>query len=45
LSEGLASTNRGRSRPTGYRDSYDQEMIDRVARVYRRDIELFGYSF
>jgi hypothetical protein len=45
LSEQLASTNRGRSRPASYRDSYDQEMIDRVARVYRRDIELFGYSF
>jgi hypothetical protein len=45
LSEPLASQNRGRSRPDRYRASYDQEMIDRVARVYRRDIELFGYSF
>lgn len=41
----LASKNRGRSRPDSYRPSYDQEMIDRVARVYRRDIELFRYSF
>jgi Sulfotransferase family len=45
LAHGLASSNRGRSRPASYRDSYDGEMIDRVARVYRRDIELFGYDF
>ena len=43
--ERLASKNRGRSRPDSYRPSYDQEMIDRVARVYRRDIELFEYAF
>lgn len=41
----LASTNRGRSRPTRYRDSYDDETAARVAAVYRRDIELFGYGF
>ncbi|MBL0925200.1 MAG: sulfotransferase family 2 domain-containing protein [Sphingomonadaceae bacterium] len=34
-----------RSRRGDYRDYYDQEMIDGVARLYARDIELFGYDF
>ena len=29
----------------GYRDAYTSVMIDRVAQVYERDIQLFGYSF
>jgi hypothetical protein len=28
-----------------YREQYDQDSIDLVSRVYRRDIETFGYSF
>ena len=34
------STSRG-----DYRDYYDQQLIDGVARLYARDLELFGYSF
>ena len=34
------NTNRGH-----YRIYYDQELIDGVADVYQRDLELFGYSF
>jgi hypothetical protein len=33
------------SRREGYRAYYDQELIDAVARHYRRDLELFGYTF
>jgi len=29
----------------GYRDYYDDELIKGVARVYERDLELFGYEF
>lgn len=28
-----------------YRDAYTQLMIDRVAQIYARDIDLFGYAF
>lgn len=28
-----------------FRDYYDSELIDGVADLYRRDLELFGYSF
>ncbi|MEQ1724945.1 MAG: sulfotransferase family 2 domain-containing protein [Sphingopyxis sp.] len=34
-----------RSRHSDYRSYYDQEMIDAVARIYARDLELFGYDF
>ena len=34
-----------RSRRKDYRDYYDQELIDGVARIYARDLELFGYDF
>jgi len=33
------------SRRGDYRDYYDQSLIDGVARLYARDLELFGYSF
>lgn len=33
------------SRRGNYRDYYDQEMIDAVAQIYARDLELFGYDF
>lgn len=33
------------SRRKDYRAYYDQELIDAVARLYRRDLDLFGYSF
>jgi hypothetical protein len=28
-----------------YRDYYDEELIDGVAALYSRDLELFGYKF
>ena len=28
-----------------YREYYDQELIDGVAKLYARDLELFGYAF
>ena len=28
-----------------YRDYYDQQLIDGVAKLYARDLELFGYQF
>lgn len=28
-----------------YRDHYDADLIERVARIYRRDIQIFGYTF
>lgn len=34
-----------RSRRGNYRDYYNQELIDGVARIYARDLELFGYEF
>ena len=33
------------SRRGDYRDYYDQALIDGVADLYRRDLELFGYTF
>ena len=33
------------SRRRDYRDYYDQQLIDGVAKLYARDIELFGYDF
>jgi hypothetical protein len=38
--EQVNSTKRG-----AYRDYYDQSLIDGVAALYRRDLELFGYGF
>jgi Sulfotransferase family len=34
-----------RSRRGDYRDYYDQELIDGVARIYARDLELFDYDY
>lgn len=34
-----------RSRRSDYRDYYDQELIDGVAKIYARDLELFGYDY
>ena len=45
---GISSTaldHANRSRRGNYRSYYDQELIDGVARIYARDIELFGYDF
>jgi hypothetical protein len=33
------------SRRQDYRDYYDQELIDGVAKLYARDLKLFGYDF
>ena len=33
------------SRRGHYRDYYDQQLIDGVARFYARDLELFGYEY
>jgi len=33
------------SKRLDYRQYYDQELIDRVAKLYARDLELFGYEF
>jgi hypothetical protein len=33
------------SKRLDYRQYYDQELIDGVARLYARDLELFGYEF
>jgi hypothetical protein len=33
------------SRRKDYRDYYDQPLIDGVAKLYARDLELFGYQF
>ncbi len=33
------------ARADGYRTSYTPHLRDRVAEIYRRDIELFGYDF
>lgn len=33
------------SRHGDYRQYYDQQLIDGVAKLYRRDLELFGYKF
>jgi hypothetical protein len=39
----LARVNSSRRRD--YRDYYDRELIDGVAKLYARDLELFGYEF
>jgi hypothetical protein len=33
------------SKRTGYRQYYDQQLIDGVARLYGRDLQLFGYDY
>ena len=33
------------SRRGNYRDYYDQQLIDGVAKLYARDLQLFGYDF
>ena len=33
------------SRRGNYRDYYEQGLIDGVAKLYARDLELFGYEF
>lgn len=33
------------SQRASYRDYYDQELIDGVSRLYRLDLDLFGYEF
>jgi len=38
--EQVNSSSRG-----SYRDYYDDALIDDVARLYKRDLELFGYGF
>lgn len=45
---GISSTlldHANRSRRGDYRDYYDQELIDGVAKIYARDLELFGYDY
>lgn len=45
---GIATTMLGHansSRREAYRGYYDQELIDGVAKLYARDLELFGYAF
>ncbi|HEV8694777.1 MAG TPA: sulfotransferase family 2 domain-containing protein [Lysobacter sp.] len=45
---GIPSASLGQvnsSRRGSYRDYYDQQLIDGVADLYRRDLELFGYQF
>lgn len=38
--------NSSHSRQQDYRDYYlDSTMVDKVARIYQKDIERFGYSF
>lgn len=45
---GIPSAPLGRantSKHSDYRGYYDQQLIDGVAKLYARDIELFGYQF
>ena len=42
-STALAKANTSRRR--GYREYYDQALIEGVTRFYSRDLELFGYEF
>lgn len=45
---GIASASLGKtnaSKRGDYRQYYDQQLIDGVARLYARDLELFGYEF
>lgn len=43
--ESTALDHANRSRRGAYKDYYDQELIDGVARIYARDLELFGYDY
>ena len=43
--ESTALDHANRSRRGDYKDYYDQELIDGVARIYARDLELFGYDY
>ena len=45
---GIPTAELGRvnsSKRRDYRDYYNQELIDGVAKLYARDLELFGYEF
>ncbi|WP_411339883.1 sulfotransferase family 2 domain-containing protein [Sphingopyxis sp. J-6] len=45
---GIASTpldHANRSQRGAYRDYYNQELIDGVAKIYARDLDLFGYEY
>jgi len=42
---GAALSQSNASRRGDYRQYYDQQLIDGVARLYARDLELFGYQF
>lgn len=45
---GIASTpldHANRSQRGDYRDYYNQELIDGVAKIYARDLDLFGYEY
>lgn len=42
-SESLEKVNS--SRRNDYRDYYDQGLVDGVAKIYQRDLDLFGYRF
>jgi hypothetical protein len=45
---GIPSAPLGRANSSSrgdYREYYDQQLIDGVARLYARDLELFGYDF
>jgi hypothetical protein len=45
---GIPTTRLERVNPSkrrNYREYYDQELIDGVAKLYARDLELFGYEF
>jgi len=37
--------NKTKGKRSDYRDAYTPAMIEKVAEIYRRDVELFGYDF
>ena len=45
IGNNLKHENKNQERNCSYRKEYDKEMIDVVNSVYRKDIELFNYSF